>query len=146
MIDGHWLSSNKFDPRALAIYQRHYSARRYADGRRRVQFVGPGECMVLLTPSCDALFVWVKNRMERYDKQEGVNCAVFRNESAVLSSDLIREADDLALQRWPDRRHFTYVEDGKIRSSNPGFCFMKAGWKRVGHNKTGRLTLLERVW
>jgi hypothetical protein len=145
MIDGAWLSSNKFDPRAVAIYERHYSARRYADGRKRTQFVGPGECMVLLTQSCDALFVWVRNRMERYDKQEGVNCAVFRNESSMLSSDLIREADELAWQRWPGERHFTYVEDGKIRSSNPGFCFLKAGWQRVGRNKTGRLTLLERT-
>lgn len=50
LIDGYWLSSNKFDPRAVAIYERHYSARRYADGRKRTQFVGPGECMVLLTP------------------------------------------------------------------------------------------------
>ena len=146
LVEGNWLSSNKFDPRAVAIYERHYSARRYADGRKRTQFVGPGECMVLLTVGCDALFVWVRNRMERYDGQVGVNCAVFRNEGAVLSSALIREADELADQRWPGERHFTYVEDAKIRSSNPGCCFLKAGWRRAGRNATGKLTLLERAY
>ena len=146
LTDGHWLSSNKFDPRALAIYERHYSARHYADGRKRVQFVGPGECMVLLTVACDALFVWVRNRMERYDGQEGVNCPVFRNESPVLSSDHIREADERAWHRWPGERHFTYVEDAKVRRKrDPGRCFRKAGWRVCGRNADGRLTLLERV-
>lgn len=147
MIDGHWLPSNKFDPRAVALYERHYSARHYADGRKRTQFVGPGECMVLLTVNCDALWVWVRNRMERYDHQDGVNCAVFRNEGSVLSSDLVREADELAWQRWPGERHFTYVEDAKIRRKrDPGRCFRKAGWNACGRNADGRLTLLERLW
>jgi hypothetical protein len=81
----------------------------------------------------------------RLDNQTGVNCAVFRNEGAGLSSDLIREADELAWQRWPGERHFTYVWDEKVRSRNPGYCFLKAGWQRVGRNKDGRLTLLERT-
>jgi hypothetical protein len=93
VIDGHWLLSNKFDPRSLALYERHYSARHYADGRRRIQFAPPGETMVLLTVCCRALFVWVKNKVERFDGQRGINCAVFRNEGAGLSSDLIREAE-----------------------------------------------------
>jgi hypothetical protein len=143
VIDGHWLTSNKFDPRALALYERHYSARRYADRRKRTQFAPPGETMVLLTACCRALFVWVKNKVQRYDKQTGVNCAVFRNEGAALSSDLIREACELAWQRWPGERLFTYVADAKVRSSNPGFCFKAAGWRKAGRNKDGRLTILE---
>jgi len=146
VIDGHWLSSNKFDPRALALYERHYSARRYADGRKRDQFVGPGEQMVLLTVCCRGLFVWVRNTIERFDKQVGVNCAVFRNEGAGLSSDLIREADELAWQRWPGERHFTYVDAEKIRRKrDPGRCFLRAGWQRAGASKRG-LVLLERSW
>ena len=146
MIDGNWLSSNKFDPRALAIYERHYSARRYADGRKRDQFVGPGEQMVLLTVCCRALFVWVRNTIERFDKQVGVNCAVFRNEGAGLSSDLIREADELAWQRWPGERHFTYVDANKVRPKrDPGRCFLRAGWRHCGESKRG-LVLLERMF
>lgn len=64
----------------------------------------------------------------------------------VRAAHLIREADELAWQRWPGERHFTYVDDSKIRSSNPGYCFLKAGWQRAGRSKTNRLTLLERVW
>ena len=146
MIDGYWLSANKADPRAIALYERHYSANHYRDGRRRVQFVSPGETMVLLTVCCRALFVWVRNTVERLDGQTGVNCAIFRNEGAALSSDLIREADRLADQRWPGERHFTYVDDAKVRHKrDPGRCFRKAGWTVAGRNVTGRLTLLEKV-
>lgn len=66
MIGQHWAPSNKADPRAVAIYERHYSCRQYADGRKRTQCAPPGETIVLLTPTCDALFIWVKNKVERY--------------------------------------------------------------------------------
>lgn len=140
-----WFPVNKFDPRAVGLYLRHYSARHYADGRARRQFAPPGETMLLLTPECDALFGWVRNRVERFDGQEGVCCFVFRNESARLSSDLILEADELAFERWPGERHFTYVDDAKIASSNPGYCFKRAGWRFCGRNKDGRLSILEKV-
>ena len=121
--------------------RRHYSARHYRDGRNPRLFVGPGEKMVLLTPSCDALFVW--RRFISGDGQQGVNCAVFRNEGSFLSSDLVREAVDFAWQRWPRERLYTYVADRKIRSVNPGYCFKMAGWTVSGRNKDGRLTILE---
>ena len=88
----------------------------------------------------DAIFLW---RLERFrqDQQEGVCCAVFRNEGAHLSSDLIQAAQALAWERWPNSRLFTFVDDSKIKSTNPGFCFQKAGWKKEG--KTGKgLTVL----
>lgn len=141
LVAGRWLSINKFDPRAVALYDRHYSARQYADGRVRRQFAPPGETLLLLTELCDALFGWVKNKVERYDHQHGVNCFVFRNEGSELSSRLIEEADELADERWPGERHFTYVEDGKIASVNPGYCFKQAGWRTCGRNKDGRLIL-----
>lgn len=138
---GYWIETKDGDPRGLFLYERHYSARRYRDGRKRRLFVGPGEKVVLLTPYCDALFVWRKFRST--GNQHGVNCAVFRNESGLLSSDLIREACELAWRRWAGERLYTYVEDAKVRSTNPGCCFLKAGWRRCGRNKDGRLTVLE---
>lgn len=102
--------------------------------------------MVLLTQDCDAAWIWrLSTDHPEFGWQSGVCCAFFRNEGPYLSSDLIHEADELAWSRWPGVRHFTYVEDSKIRSSNPGFCFLKAGWRRVGRNADGRLTVLERV-
>src|SRR5215831_4930308 len=98
LTDGRWLSVQRADPRAFALYRRHYSYKKNARWRQRgnTNITGSGETMVLLLPSCDALFVWLKNTVERLDGQAGINCAVFRNESGELSSDLIREADELA--------------------------------------------------
>lgn len=137
-----WVPILDGDDAARAMFDRHYSRYFYADGRQPKLFVGPGEKMVLTTPCRRALFVWRKFRSA--DGQLGVNCAIFRNEGAGLSSDLIRAADDLADARWPGERHFTYVSPKKIRSCNPGFCFIAAGWRRIGITKKRKLVILER--
>ena len=150
MIDGNWLSVRRDDARAFAFYRRHYSSGKQMKAfreRGNTNFMGPGECMVLLTKCCRAVFAWQYNTVERYDKQTGVCCTIFRNEGAGLSSDLIREADDLARQRWPEQlRHFTYVDAGQVRPKrDPGRCFLRAGWRRAGQSMQG-LVLLERTW
>lgn len=137
-----WLPALDGDARARALFDRHYSRRRYADGRKPKLFTGPGYKMVLLTPLCDALFVWRK--FISRDNQKGVNCAVFRNESQYLSSVLIAEAEELAWQRWPGARLYTYINPRLIRSTNPGYCFKRAGWKNSGVTKSG-LVILERL-
>jgi hypothetical protein len=141
LAGGYWIEARDGDPRGRFLYRRHYSYRPYRDGRNPRLFAGPGEKLVLLTPYCDALFVWRKFRP--MDRQEGVSCTVFRNESDALSSELIREACELAWRRWPGERLYTYVADARVRSTNPGCCFLKAGWRRCGRNKGGRLTILE---
>jgi hypothetical protein len=136
-----WWLTKDGDVSCLALYERHYSCYRYRDGRRRSQFVGPGESIVLRTDAADALFVW--RRFIDDSGQEGVNCAVFRNESAYLSSELIRQADAIADHVWPGSRHYTYVSPKDIRSRNPGFCFIAAGWRRCGVTRGG-LCIIER--
>ncbi len=137
-----WWLTKDGDADCLELYERHYSSRRYADGRRRRLFVGPGEKLVLRTKDGDAMFVWRKFRDMR--AEEGINCAVFRNESQHRSSELIRQADEIADCVWPDSRHYTYVNPQKVRSSNPGFCFLSAGWRKCGRTKGG-LIVLERL-
>jgi hypothetical protein len=137
-----WYLTKDGDRTCLDLYERHYSARRYADGRKRSQFVGPGQVIALRTGDGDALFVWRKFIDD--SGQDGINCAVFRNESEHRSSTLIRQADAIADHVWPDRRHYTYVDPKAVRSSNPGFCFMAAGWRKCGMTKGG-LIVLERV-
>jgi hypothetical protein len=146
IVDCHWLPIRDGDPRAFAMYKRHYTYREYTDGRRRnlhnpnrMLFVGPGEKMVLMTVTCDALFVWRKFVDD--SGQTGVNCAVFRNESPVRSSDLIREAEQHAWARWPGERLYTYVKACAIRSTNPGYCYQVAGWRKCGHTKSGLIVL-----
>lgn len=142
MVPLWWLTKDG-DRDCLELYERHYSCYRYADGRRRTQFVGPGEKVVLRTERADAMFVWRKFIDD--SGQQGINCAVFRNESQHRSSTLIQQADRIADCLWPDCRHYTYVRAEAIRSSNPGFCFIKAGWRRCGMTKSG-LRILERIY
>ncbi|HEY2592521.1 MAG TPA: hypothetical protein VGK33_01320 [Chloroflexota bacterium] len=145
LAEGNWLAVTRTDPRAFAMYRRHYSAEKNAraSGRSNTNVAGPGETMVLLTEACDALFVWMHNTVARFDGQLGVNCAVFRNEGSVLSSDLVREADELAWRRWADYpRHFTYVDPSKIRRKrDPGRCFLKAGWRACGLSAEGKVLM-----
>lgn len=134
----HWVKTIDGDGFARLLADRHYS--RKSKGAHL--FVGPGEKMVLVTLNYDALFVWRWAKL-REDNQTGIECSLFRNESDILSSELIREAMELAWERWPGIRLFTYVADSKIRSINPGCCFQKAGWRKCGRNKNGKLTILE---
>ena len=148
----YWFGIHDGDPRARALFLRHYSCRHYNDSRRMAgtkgfvrKIMGPGEYMLLLTVSCDALFGWLHPLIPTADGQQGVRCSVFRNEGEILSSQLIEEACQLAWQRWPGERLYTYVDPKKIRSTNPGYCFLMAGWHRAGVTKVNRLLILERT-
>ena len=137
-----WVRVKDGDDRARALYRCHYSHRAYKDGRNPMQFVGPGEHIVLLTPDCKALFIWRKFKDD--SGQVGVNCACFRNEGRRLSSELILEAEDWAWHRWSTERLYTFVNPDRIRSTNPGFCFLSAGWRKCGYTRGG-LVVLEKV-
>jgi len=137
-----WWITRDGDRTCLALYERHYSAYTYKDGRERKQMLGPGETVLLRTQCGDAVFGWRKFIDD--SGQLGVNCAVFRNESPALSSLLVRQADAIADHVWPGERHYTYVRAEAVRSRNPGYCFLAAGWQRCGRTKGG-LHILERV-
>jgi hypothetical protein len=122
ILNGNWIEVKDGDPRAVSLFRRHYSCRDPKVDYCRYGFSGNGESMVLLTLNCDALFNW------RQVIGEGINCSIFHNESDLLSSDLIKEADGMAWQRWVELRHYTYVNSKKILSNHPGYCFLHAGW------------------
>ena len=84
--------------------------------------------MTMLTADCMALFAWRKGIDDCIPPQSGVNCAVFRNKSTILSSELIKEADKIAWQKWYGERLYTYVNSKKIKSTHAGYCFLMAGW------------------
>lgn len=133
-----------FDPEMAALADRHYSRRTV--GAR--QFMVSGRKIVIRNTEGTLLFGWVWNYDGlRFDDQTGFCCAIFRNESARLSSDVIREAEEIALQKWGGHRMFTYVNAAKLRTRKkrgaeycpwpPGRCFIEAGWKPAGMSKTG---------
>ena len=102
LIPGNWLLTKDGDPAARSIFQRHYTWHEYKDRRPHKIFVGPGYKLVLVLADYSALFIWRKF----IDKsgQKGINCSVFRNESSILSSLLILEAEQIAWQIWPGER------------------------------------------
>ena len=135
-----WYITKDGDATLYELYRRHYSSSKNKRPKIR-QFVGPGQSIVLRTDTGDAGFVWRKFIDD--SGQQGVNCAMFRNESEHLSSELIRQADAIADCCWPGERHYTYVNQEAVRSRNPGYCFIRAGWRRCGVTKRG-LLILER--
>lgn len=134
-----WWITKDGDKTVLALYERHYSAHKYKDQRVRRLFAGPGEKIVLRTRCGSAGFVW-RNFISDAG-EHGINCAFFRNEGKTLSSELVRQADLIADFVWSCRRHYTYVHAPSVRSSNPGFCFMAAGWKKCGITASGKIIL-----
>lgn len=142
-VSAHWYLTKDGDANARALYRRHYSCYHYRDGRQPVLFCGPGQKMVLIDAAGAALFIWRKF-IDACKGQHGVNNACFRNESPALSSLLIEEAVHIAWERWPGERLYTYVNGAKVRSSNPGCCFLKAGWRKAGHT-AGGLLIFERL-
>lgn len=137
-IAGDWEEYRDGHPDALALYDRHYSSRPVEE---RKLAVGPGEKMVLLTRARDALFIWRKFKDD--SGQIGVNCAAFRNESARLASDLIRQACEIAWSRWPEERLYTYVDPEEVAGDPAGNCFRHAGWRELPDRTKGGLIVLE---
>lgn len=97
------------------------------------------------------LFVWMfPDPAMRMDGQVGYNCALFRNESRRQSSDIIREAEGWAGLHWGPNRFYTYVDPSKILTIKrrgvpvPGFCFLRAGWRKVRETSAGKI-LFEKV-
>lgn len=133
------------DPAAVEIFERHYSAR---DVRNRKLFVGPGLKVVLIGKNLDGLFVWRKFISD--SGEEGVNCAVFRNETKKPNkwrgSLLILQAEQVAREYFPtDKRYYTYVDAAEVKSTNPGCCFKKAGWEFCGTTKENGLLIFEKI-
>ncbi len=158
-LDGHWLSVKDTDPRLYALYRCHYSTQHLTDSPARrnlrtggqIPSIAPfGDYVALLTGDSTAGFLWVRAPGGIWQSgTHGVSCAFFRNEGPIRSSELIREAVDIAWRRWPDERLFTYVWDAKVATSaqhgraKAGWCYRKAGWHEAGRNADGRLTILE---
>ena len=128
-----WTRVHKKDARARELADRHYS--RQTVGAE--DFMPPGRVLVLVTPCGRATWGAVEN----LDPVGAVRwrVTIFRNEGAGLSSTLIVEATDRTRAWW--RRHYgaipaaplrTEIDPARVRSSNPGFCFLCAGWTRVG--------------
>lgn len=132
-----WVQTKDGNRGFFAMARRHYSAKKNLRPKIRLS-VGPGGKLLLITANGHAIFAWRKFIDD--SGQEGVNCAIFRNEYESscrnsshehCSSNLILRAEEYAWNRWPGERLYTYVDSREIRSSYPGYCFIRAGWRYV---------------
>ena len=134
----NWTLSNRADPRALRLADRHYNRQKIGSP----QFVPPGRCIVLLTPQADALWVtsWPFAKYVQHAWAGSWVNSLFRNESKTLSSTLIREAVAATRAIWdpPPLGIVSFVDTGQIRRKrDPGRCYRRAGWHHAGFTKGG---------
>ena len=139
-----WKLSHRFDRRALPLANRHYNRRRPDSP----QFVAPGRNIVLLSECERALWV---SRVQLVDACRHAwagawECALFRNEGAGLSSELIQEAVAATLWMWgvpPPEGFITFVDRSKTKpKKDPGFCYRVVGWEPVGRTVVNHLHVL----
>jgi hypothetical protein len=72
---------------------------------------------------------------------------MFRNLGKTLSSELIWRATERTYHEWvlrygslPAERLRTEIGISAVKSRNPGYCYMMAGWER-GETRNGKLFL-----
>ena len=143
-----WRKVTKFNAAACRLADRHYSRRNVGAH----QFMPPGQTIILLLEDFHALFGWWRphpnSGLRAMNGLDGWTCTIFRNESPVRSSELILGAE-AELYRYADGCGpdglLTYVWDRKVRSRNPGYCFLCAGWRRIGRSADDRKTLLQKI-
>lgn len=132
-----WERSDRFDPRARAIADRHYNRQKVGTP----QFVPPGRCFVLWAPGAFWVTSWPYTEWVKHAWAGAWMCSAFRNEGAGLSSELIRQA--IAATRWfygepPPLGMVTFVNAEKTRHKrDPGRCYRKAGFEHVGFTQGG---------
>jgi hypothetical protein len=140
-----WLVSWRADPAVRVLADRHYSRQTVG----HVQFVAPGRCLVLRTLAADAAWVtsWPLPHFVKHSYGDAWVCALFRNESEILSSELITEAVAATLAWFteaPPGGMLTFVDERKIRRKrDPGRCFRRAGFVPVGRTKERDLLVLQ---
>lgn len=138
-----WSLSNRFDPSARAIADRHYNRQKIGTP----QFVPPGRCLVLWTDGAFWVTSWPFAEYVRHAWAGAWVCSAFRNErpDLYLSSDLIREAVAATRWRWPDVPTLgmvTFVDESKTRHKrDPGRCYRRAGFEPCGRTQGGLVAL-----
>lgn len=139
-----WQIIDSQDPRGRQLADRHYSRRTVGAAR----FTPPGSPLCLWQPG--AVWVTLLQHPEFVDHAwpGAWVCSLFRNEAAGLSSELIIEATAITraeLGEPPEQGIITFIDGPKVRSTNPGYCYLMAGWEHLGWTKGGHGRNSQRV-
>ncbi len=139
----HWLISHRADASVVPIADRHYNRQKIGSP----QFVPPGRCLVLKTALVDAFWVtsWPFGEFVKHAWPGAWVCSAFRNESSVLSSELIIQAVAVTIWKYgppPAIGMVTFVDPTKVKKKRDfGRCYRKAGFDEVGKTKGGLIAL-----
>lgn len=134
-----WRLSHRYDRAALPLADRHYNRQKPGTP----QFVPPGRNLVLLA---DGPALWTSSwPYAEFTKHRWAGAwvnSLFRREGGALASTLIRAAVAATRWHWPDVPPLgmvTFVDPSKVRSANPGCCYLMAGFERDGTTQGGLL-------
>jgi hypothetical protein len=139
-----WRLSNRADPRARLLADRHYNRQKPG----APQFVPPGRCVVLLSRCERALFVtsWPFAEYVKHSWAGAwVNSCFRREGGGPPASDLILAAVAATRSLWepPALGMVTFVDPAHVRPTivrgKPvyGYCYRKAGFEHVGYTAGG---------
>jgi hypothetical protein len=136
-----WILSTRNDPLARPLADRHYNRQKVGSEG----FVPPGRCIVLRTEGAFWVTSWPFAEYVLHEWGGAWLCSAFRNENPEnLSSELILEAVAATRWKWPEVPELgmvTFVDTRHVRSSNPGYCYQRAGFEKIGHTKGGLVAL-----
>ena len=138
-----WQRSDRFDPRALVLADRHYSRQKPGTS----QFVKAGSCAVFYAEANGgrALWVTVWQQHVKHDWPGAWECALFRNEGAGKGRRLILDAVAATRAHYgdpPAQGMITFVDPKHVREKqDPGWTFFIAGFRHVGETTEGLLVM-----
>ena len=137
-----WTETGRCDPAAAALADRHYSRIQHGSVGS-ANFVAPGSCQVLKIINgrrVTALWVTRLIRFTRHRWPNHLECSLFRNEGAGLSSALITQAVAAGRWKYGALPWLTFVDAGAVkRKRDPGRCYLRAGFRRDGTTKVHKL-------
>ncbi|MDE2106618.1 MAG: hypothetical protein KGL39_55900 [Patescibacteria group bacterium] len=137
--DMPWMLSHRADKYAIPLADRHYN--RQTPGSP--QFVPPGRCVVLMTRDNGALWVtsWPFSEYVKHRWPGAWVNSLFRRESGLKASKLIRTAVSVTRWKWPDVPPIgmvTFVDAAEVRpKADIGFCYLRAGFESDGRTEGG---------
>lgn len=136
-----WRVSDRYDPAAVALADRHYSRQKPGTP----QFIPPGKYVALIADDKAAVWVtsWAKYRMDAW-RGAWVN-TIFRKEGDGVASEMIRHAVAHTRAVWPEVPALgmvTFIDPRHVKPKrHPGYCYLLAGFEYAGVTPKGLYVL-----
>lgn len=142
-----WVYSHRADPEVRLLADRHYNRQKPGSP----QFVNAASCVVFKSgvDDVDAFWVttWPYASFVKHAWPGAWICSAFRNESEILSSELIWAAVAATRAHYgepPPQGMVTFVDAAQVRHKrDPGRCYVRAGFTRLKETTGGGLVVLQ---